>query len=123
RHRRAARRAGKADAVMPVEVSVSHVVITGGAGGIGCAMARLFLAGGARVSLLDRSGARLVEATASLAAPERVAGFEADVADEHSVEAAVAAARARFGPVDILVNNAGVVLRGVPVAGIAPATW
>jgi len=100
-----------------------HVVITGGAGGIGRAMARLFLAEGARVSLLDRSGARLAEAVASMVAPERVAGFEADVADEGSVAEAVAGARKRFGAVDVQVNNAGVVLRGVPVAEIAPETW
>lgn len=108
---------------MAVDVGSNHVVITGGAGGIGRAMAQLFLAQGARVSLLDRNGARLAEATTSMAAPEWVAGFVVDVADEASVSAAIAAARQKFGPVDILVNNAGVVLRGVPVAEIAPETW
>ena len=108
---------------MTVDIGSSHVVITGGAGGIGCATARRFLAQGARVSLLDRSRERLAEAAMAVAAPERVAGFQTDVADEGSVNAAIAAARQKFGPVDILVNNAGVVLRGVPVAEIAPETW
>jgi len=104
-------------------IGTGHVVITGGAGGIGRAMARLFLADGARVSLLDRNRERLAETTESMTPPERIAGFEADVADAQSVAAAVDAARTRFGPVEVLVNNAGVVLRGVPVAEIAPATW
>ncbi|HSL38542.1 MAG TPA: SDR family NAD(P)-dependent oxidoreductase [Arthrobacter sp.] len=69
------------------------VVVTGGASGIGRAIAEAFTANGDRVAVLDRSG---------------VAGTIAvDVSDEASVRDAFAAARAQLGSIDILVNSAG----------------
>ncbi|MDP9984470.1 3-oxoacyl-[acyl-carrier protein] reductase [Pseudarthrobacter oxydans] len=69
------------------------VVVTGGASGIGRAIAEAFTANGDRVAVLDRSG---------------VAGTIAvDVSDEASVRGAFAAARAQLGSIDILVNSAG----------------
>jgi 3-oxoacyl-[acyl-carrier protein] reductase len=69
------------------------VVVTGGASGIGRAIAEAFTANGDRVAVLDRSG---------------VAGTIAvDVSDEASVRVAFAAARAQIGSIDILVNSAG----------------
>jgi len=53
---------------------------------------------------------------------ERAAGFVLDVADEASVEAAVAAVVKRFGRIDILVNNAGTVNR-TSVMDLERAAW
>lgn len=82
-----------------------HVVITGGAGGIGLATARHFLARGAAVSLLDLSADDLEAARATLGDDGRVATARCDVASEASV-------RAAFGSlgraVDVLVNGAGI---------------
>ncbi|MES2759161.1 MAG: 3-oxoacyl-ACP reductase family protein [Pseudomonadota bacterium] len=82
-----------------------HALVTGGARGIGAAIARQLLDAGARVSLVGRSASSLAEAVAHLGGD--VAGFSADVAQGDSVKRAFAQARERFGSIDILVNNAG----------------
>lgn len=85
-------------------------VVTGGAGGIGRAIADRLLGDGACVFLVDRSEAALSEASASLvsrAGKDRVAGALADVTREHEMIAAFEACVIAFGGVDILVANAG----------------
>lgn len=83
------------------------VVVTGGASGIGAAIAEAFAAQGARVGVLDldiEAGSRLRE---RLAAEGATVHFEpVDLRDIPALRAAVAAVRATFGPVGILVNNA-----------------
>ncbi|MFE1989194.1 SDR family NAD(P)-dependent oxidoreductase [Streptomyces mirabilis] len=74
-------------------------LVTGGASGIGLAVASLLAERGARVAVLDLDPASLKE-------PLR--GFTADVSDDASVRAAVDAAAAVLGGIDILVNNAGI---------------
>ncbi|WP_406480430.1 SDR family NAD(P)-dependent oxidoreductase [Streptomyces sp. NBC_01615] len=74
-------------------------LVTGGASGIGLAVASLLAERGARVAVLDLDPASLKE-------PLR--GFTADVSDDTSVRAAVDAAAAVLGGIDILVNNAGI---------------
>ncbi|MBR1217716.1 SDR family oxidoreductase [Bradyrhizobium sp. U87765 SZCCT0131] len=81
-------------------------IVTGGAGSLGIAAARLFLKEGARVMLLDRREAELRTAEASLASTD-VVGMAVDVTDRASVEAALDAAVARFGKIDVLFSNAG----------------
>ena len=81
-------------------------LVTGGAGGIGAAIAERYAAEGARVAVADRS-AVAAEAVAARLGPA-AAGLAVDVADLASVEALMEAAEARVGPVDILVNNAAV---------------
>lgn len=82
-------------------------IVTGGAGGIGQATARLFIDRGAKVMLTDRDGAKLEEAAASLGSPDRCATMVADSTDDGATEAAVAATVERFGGLDILIANAG----------------
>ena len=83
-------------------------VVTGGARGIGLAVAHMFLAQGHRVALLDIDEETLARTNAALNDPERVFASHTDVSKPAQVDAAVAAVVARFGRVDALVNNAGV---------------
>jgi len=81
-------------------------IVTGGAGSLGVAAARLFVKEGARVMLLDRREAELRAAAASLASVD-VVSMAVDVTDRASVEAALDATVARFGKIDVLFSNAG----------------
>jgi NAD(P)-dependent dehydrogenase (short-subunit alcohol dehydrogenase family) len=88
------------------------VVVTGGASGIGLALARAFAARGARLALLDLDGAAAEARAAELAAGGGEAlGLCCDVTDDGACAAAIAAVRSRFGGVDVLVNNAGITAR------------
>ena len=82
--------------------------VTGGATGIGRAVADTLSARGATVALFARDAGRAERAALELqAGGGEAASFAADVSDSASVEAAFGAALERFGRVDILVNNAG----------------
>jgi 3-oxoacyl-[acyl-carrier protein] reductase len=83
-------------------------IVTGGARGIGYAIAERFLESGAKVTLLDRDKAALDEAAAALKKKGTVATQIADVTDEASMQRALDAAVKAFGKVDIMVNNAGI---------------
>lgn len=94
-------------------------VITGGARGIGLAIAERCTASGARVAIWD----------VDLAEAERVAArlgghaARVDVADNDSIEAALAATEAALGPVDILFANAGITGPNVPVHEYPIDAW
>jgi NAD(P)-dependent dehydrogenase (short-subunit alcohol dehydrogenase family) len=93
-------------------------IVTGGAGGIGRAIARTMLASGARISLWDIAAAGLEDAVAELGgAVARVV----DITDENAVAGAVAAERAAFGRIDVLVNNAGILGAVTPIWETDPA--
>ncbi len=92
----------------PIDLDGAHVVITGGARGIGRATAEAFLARGARVSLGDLDLATAKATAADIGA----SAHRVDVADRASYDAFVDAAEAEHGPVDVLVNNAGVMPSG-----------
>ncbi|MEP6669170.1 MAG: SDR family oxidoreductase [Chthoniobacter sp.] len=84
-------------------------VITGGASGIGLAIARRFAAHGAAIEILDLQPAGLEVAINELrAAGHKANGETCDVADPVSVDAAFARLLARHDRVHILVNNAGI---------------
>lgn len=83
-----------------------HAVVTGAGRGIGSAVARTLALSGAAVTLLGRSRPDL-EAVAGELANVRTGCQVADVSDVDAVRAALAAARAEWGPVGVLVNNAG----------------
>lgn len=82
-------------------------IVTGGAQGIGLAVAERMLEGGARVAIWDRDEAEMAKVAARHG--ERVATYPADIGDLAAVEAATAATLAHFGKIDILVNNAAIV--------------
>jgi NAD(P)-dependent dehydrogenase (short-subunit alcohol dehydrogenase family) len=98
-------------------------VVTGGAGGIGLALARAFAARGARIVLADVDAAALARAEGELAAAGAEAfGVAADVTRRESVAALADAAFARFGAVHLLCNNAGIAVAG-PLVGADPDDW
>jgi 2-hydroxycyclohexanecarboxyl-CoA dehydrogenase len=83
-------------------------IVTGGASGIGLAIARRLAEDGAAVAVLDLNGEAAEEAAASITADGHEArGLEVDVCDRARVEAATAEVAERMGPATILVNNAG----------------
>ena len=82
-------------------------IVTGGARGLGFAIAEELVSEGAKVFICDVSGAEDAAHTLAAAGGDVKGGF-ADVASEESVKAMVEAAHACFGRVDILVNNAAI---------------
>lgn len=83
-------------------------VITGGARGIGLAVARWFLAQDHRVALLDIDATTLDKTVTTLASPDRVLGLSCDVSAPEQVQAAIDRVAQAFGRIDALVNNAGI---------------
>ena len=81
-------------------------VITGGAAGIGYAVAQRLIASGARVALWDRDAAALAAAEASLGDAAVTAAL--DVADPAAVDRAAREALAALGSIDVLVCSAGI---------------
>ncbi|UQX89759.1 SDR family oxidoreductase [Jatrophihabitans telluris] len=91
-------------------------LVTGGASGIGLAIAQAFAAEGARVAVLDRAESR----------PDALGAdfvyLPADITDDAGVRAAVQQAAAELGGLDLLVNNAGIGAQGA-VADSTDEQW
>ena len=96
-------------------------VITGGARGIGRAVAERMAASGADAVLWDQDGAAAQEAAQALG--ERASAHGADVTRADSIQAALDATLARHGRVDILVNNAGITGGNAPLWELPEAEW
>ncbi|WP_242185809.1 SDR family NAD(P)-dependent oxidoreductase [Sphingomonas sp. CARO-RG-8B-R24-01] len=94
-------------------------VVTGGASGIGLAAATAFAALGMRVIIVDRAGAALDAASASIGSG--ALAMAVDVADRAAMEGLAATIADRYGPVSVLMNNAGVGAGGDVLAD--PAEW
>lgn len=97
-------------------------LVTGGAQGLGLAIATLLFERGASLCLLDIDEPRLQESAAALGDSDRVLPLVTDVTDEAAILAARAAIMARFGRVDVLVNNTGTYPPG-NVRDITVAEW
>ena len=100
-------------------------LVTGGAGGIGQAIARRMLAEGACVVLADIDTEALASVSAELAkahGKDHVRGVKCDVTDEASVIAAFDTTSLEFGGVDILVSNAGIA-SAAPLEDTSLALW
>lgn len=85
-----------------------RIVITGGSGGIGRAMARHFLDHGARVLLTDLKEDDLKDATSSLGHEDRVFSVAADVSESDGNRRVVEAAKEHLGGIDVFCANAGI---------------
>ncbi|GAA4225573.1 glucose 1-dehydrogenase [Actinomadura meridiana] len=90
------------------------VLVTGGASGIGRAVATAFAAAGDRVVIADRDA----EAAAKVASEIGAQAVTVDITDADSVAAGVAHVAETVGPIEILVNNAGLVAGGGPLVSL-----
>ncbi len=94
-------------------------VITGGASGLGYAVAERIIAEGGKVSIWDLNGA-LDEARAKLGG---IHGVRVDVADEAAVAAAARDSAAALGGIDILICSAGITGATAPVHEFPTDSW
>lgn len=98
-------------------------VLTGGAQGIGYAVAERMLKSGASVALWDVNEAQLAKAKASLSTMGEVSMAVAELTDEASVDAATTATLARHGRIDALINSAGITGGNAPTWELTPEVW
>jgi NAD(P)-dependent dehydrogenase (short-subunit alcohol dehydrogenase family) len=96
-------------------------VVTGGASGIGKALARAFLGAGARVVIADVEKAALEATCAELGG--KISGEVVDVRDPKSVNALAGAVYGQHGACHVLVNNAGVSVANLNVWETEPTDW
>jgi len=108
---------------MNLDLTLKHILITGGASGIGLAAAREFLAEGARVTILDRGPAPSDLLSGEHA--ERVHSLQADITDFEAVQQAEEQAVAHFGPLDGVVHCAAIGSGkfGFPFTNLIPSDW
>ena len=99
-------------------------LITGGAGGLGTALAQGFVAEGARVIVVDVDLAKAEAVAQSLREAGGQAWAEAlDVTDRGACRALADSLTERLGPIDVLVNNAGISGRARMDDAHAPEVW
>jgi len=105
---------------MDLAIRDLRVLVTAGAAGIGCCVARAFVREGARVHVCDVDRAAL----AALAASDpQISSTRADVSDRVAVGQLFAEAVERLGGLDVLVNNAGIAGPTGPIDQIAAEDW
>ncbi|HEV7404301.1 MAG TPA: SDR family NAD(P)-dependent oxidoreductase, partial [Chthoniobacteraceae bacterium] len=100
-----------------------RAVITGGARGIGYAIATRMLQSGASVSLWDLNAEALAGAARELSSLGHVETVEMNMTDESSVAAATEQTVAALGGIDILVNNAGITGNNGKTWELPAAEW
>jgi NAD(P)-dependent dehydrogenase (short-subunit alcohol dehydrogenase family) len=116
--------AGKGETLMnQIDLAGRKAVITGGARGIGLAIAERFMKSGAEVSLWDIDPPALDAAVKHLAPVGKAHSTTVDVTDVKAIAAASNAAIGQMGKVDILVNNAGVAGPNKTVWEYTPEDW
>jgi NAD(P)-dependent dehydrogenase (short-subunit alcohol dehydrogenase family) len=105
-----------------VQLKDKTAIVTGGARGIGRAIAEALAADGAKIVVADLQGA---DAAAKELGSDKAIGVTCDVSDEAAVAEMAKAAQQAFGGCDILVNNAGIYSSLVPgpFEKIAVADW
>jgi 2-dehydro-3-deoxy-L-rhamnonate dehydrogenase (NAD+) len=102
-----------------IDLSRQHAVVTGGAQGLGFAIAKRLAASGAAVTLWDLDADRLRSASQELGAQSQVV----DIVDPQAVVAALSAAETQGGPVSICVNSAGVAGPAAPLDAYDIGWW
>ena len=106
-----------------IDLQGKNAIVTGGARGIGFAIAQRLLASGAACSLWDRDVEALGSAAKALAGQGTVCTAAVDLTQADSVKATADATFKAFGRVDILVNNAGVTGGNKKTWEFTPDEW
>ncbi|TPN70642.1 SDR family NAD(P)-dependent oxidoreductase, partial [Mesorhizobium sp. B1-1-5] len=104
-----------------IDLDGQHAVVTGGAQGLGFAMAKRFVASGATVTLWDVDEARLEAAKRDLG--KAATTLVVDIADWETVDAARAKTEESAGKISILVNSAGIAGPAAPLDSYDIETW
>ena len=105
-------------APVPGRHTTRAMLVTGGASGIGRAVAERLVAEGANVMIADLPSARLTDAATEIGA----SSVACDVADTHAIDAAMTQVASTIGPLDGLVNCAAIVRHADPLQ-IPRADW
>ena len=105
---------------MDLDIKGLRVLVTAGANGIGLAIARAFVAEGARVHTCDADEAAL---SALASSDPAISQTRCDVSDRAAVKKLFEEATARLGGLDVLVNNAGVAGPTAKVEDMHPEDW
>jgi 3-oxoacyl-[acyl-carrier protein] reductase len=102
-----------------IDLAGRRAVVTGGARGIGLAVAQRLASSGARVAIWDRDG------TIATAEAERIGqvGLTVDVTDAEGIAAALERTHLLLGPIDILVTSAGITGPNLPVEQYPVDAW
>jgi 3-oxoacyl-[acyl-carrier protein] reductase len=104
-----------------IDLNSQTAVVTGGAQGIGFAIAQRLVASGANVSLWDLNVEVLDKAIGALG--EKASGKRVDITDLDGLKAAHAQVEAEVGPVSILVNSAGIAGNNASLDEYDPDEW
>src|SRR5690606_29074754 len=94
-------------------IMVQRILVTAGAGGIGLTIAKAFIAGGARVHIVDVNAEAVQEITKQLPA---ITGTVGDISKPEDLDLLFDEVQSQLGGLDVLVNNAGIAGATAPVA-------
>ena len=106
-----------------IDLKNRTAIVTGGARGIGFAIAQRLLVSGAAVALWDTDAAALAKAAVTLKSAGPVYAAAVDVTDEAAIARATEALLTDAGKIDILVNNAGITGGNAPTWELKPDVW
>lgn len=106
-----------------IDLKGRTAIVTGGARGIGFAIAQRMLRSGAKVVLWDIDAAAMQAAIQQLQDNGSAAAAMVDVTDDASIAKAVTAHMRAFDRIDILINNAGITGGNAPLWELAPDVW
>ena len=106
-----------------IDLAGKNAIVTGGARGIGYAIAERLLQSGAKVALWDMDGDALAQAAKELGTLGKATFEKMDMTSDAQVDAALAATEKQLGAIDILVNNAGIAGPTVKLWEYSPADF
>jgi 2-dehydro-3-deoxy-L-rhamnonate dehydrogenase (NAD+) len=106
-----------------IDLNGRVAVVTGGAQGIGEAIATRLLQSGAQVIIWDVNSARTAQACQALAVHGTVSGDTVELTDDAAVAAATARVMAQASRIDILINNAGITGGNATTWSLDPQVW
>lgn len=98
-------------------------LVTGGAGGLGKAIATKYLEAGANVVICDINEERLQQASTELSPMGPFKAVKTDITSQSEVESLFKEIIQQFGKIDVLVNNAGIMDKFDPIGDLDPELW